>query len=139
VERPHYDGHLTHVAEREVPVSIVQPDPDRLSRYGDTHDNVKIVVPVDIRNPDRHGVVNGFECHNTGGPARDREFEAVRVSASTPADVIRNRDIGQSIHVEIADSRGPAERLGRITQPEYRAIQFARYGENGVRLESGVG
>jgi hypothetical protein len=132
MERAQRDGHLTHVAKGEVPVGVIQPDPDRFSRDGDTNDYVEIVVSVDIRDSDCHGAVNGLERDSTGQPAGDREFEAVRVSACTTANVIRDCDIGLPIHVEVADGSGPAERLGRVTQPECRTIQFAECGESEV-------
>jgi hypothetical protein len=137
--RAHRYGHLAHVAGAEVPVGVVQPDPDGFARYGDTNDHVEIVVSVDIRDPDCHGVVNGLERDSAGRPAGEQEFEAVRVGARTPADVIRDCDIGVSVFVEITDGGGPAERLGRITQPECRAIQLARNSANEVRAKSSAG
>ena len=123
LQGPERRGQLPGVAGCEVPVTVIQPDPDGFSGQWRPDDDIEIVVAIDVSDADRDGILAGFERNALWRPAGDRELETERVTAGAPGDTVGNRDVRPAVLIEIADNRRPAERRRGISEPEQRLIR----------------
>jgi hypothetical protein len=128
LERPNRQRQLPDIAGPEVPLTVVQPDPDGFSGKGRADDNVEIVVVIDVSDADRDRLMTRFECDVVRRLSGDRKLEAIHVAVRVPSDIVGNGHVGLAVRVEIANNGRPPKRLGGISESECRTI-----GPNGSR------
>src|SRR5262245_43030663 len=122
LERLNRFGQSSRVLCGEVPVTVVQPDSDRLYGKRRADENVEIVITVHVGNANGDGLVTGFKRDVTRRLSGNRKLEAIRVTARVLCDVVGNGHVGLAVGVEIGDNRGPAKRPAGVSKPELRTI-----------------